>query len=232
MKSILSCHFNYLFNKTTIITLGGVMVFSGLGFVFGSEYLIYNGSSSLNNYNYYYNCHIIIKLMGIFVFVFLFGNCFLQKNDQYSHLLLTSHISRTRYFVLKLLCLSLVVFMFIWLMYFFYIIIGFCKSVYFTFEIKYLESFFSLFLLICFYSLLGLVLVQISNNIYTIILPIAFINILSSASENAQVHRDWEMLFLNFEKQGINLVFGNKHAIILLSLLFFINLLIFLKKDL
>ncbi|MGD9887375.1 MAG: hypothetical protein AB7T03_05405 [Bacilli bacterium] len=232
MKSILNCHFNYLFNKITIITLGGVIVFSGIGFVFGSEYLVNNGSSSLNNYNYYYNCHFIIKLMGIFMFVFLFGNSFLPKNDQYSHLLLTSNVSRSRYFVLKLLSLGFVVLIFIWLMYFLYTVIGFWKSVHFTFEIMYLESFFSLFLLICFYSLLSLVLVQISNNIYTIILPIALINILSSASENAQVHRDWELFFLNFEKQGITLVFGIKHALILISLLFFINLLIFLKKDL
>ncbi|HPN60659.1 MAG TPA: hypothetical protein PLO88_00825, partial [Bacilli bacterium] len=128
MKNIISCHLSYLLNKVTIITLIVVLIMSGLGFYYAGEYLTNSHSLSLANDYYYYHSFFVIKLLGIFVFVFMVGNSFLLKNDHYSHLLLTANISRTYYFGSKILSIGLLIAGFIWIVFVLFVIVGFFRS--------------------------------------------------------------------------------------------------------
>ncbi|MGD9604938.1 MAG: hypothetical protein AB7V00_02120 [Bacilli bacterium] len=232
MKNIIKCHFNYFINKVTIISLILVVVVSSLGFIYATEFLHGANDFASGNFYYFYNSLLITKIIGTFLFIFIVGNCFLPKNDQYSYLLITSNVTRWCYFSLKIFSFLLLIFLFVWVIFCFYVVIGFLSSSNFIFNWDYFKSFSCLILFYSYYSLLGLLFVQLTKNIYTIIIPVAIVNVLNILKENQQSLFFIYLFFPDFNDNGRLLTFGLWHTLLLILFLFMINFYIYHKKDL
>jgi len=230
----MSCHFNYLFNKTFLIAIGSVLILSVIGDVLSVQLLgdIYGFSES--NALYFFNSFMILRIVSGFLAIFLMGNSFHPKVDQYSCLLLTSGVSRFRYFYSKVLTLGIGGFFFVLGEYVIYLVVGWIGYPGFVFRSEDLAAFGHLFLFLLFYGFFGMFLVQIFRNLYLIIIPFSIMNIGMLVSENpgSEIYFLYNLAFLGFQDESMHLVFGTFHALFLLMVMLIVNFLVFRFKDL
>jgi hypothetical protein len=234
MKNLISCHFNYLFNKTFLIAIGSVLILSVIGDVLSVQLLgdIYGFSES--NALYFFNSFMILRIVSGFLAIFLMGNSFHPKVDQYSCLLLTSGVSRFRYFFSKVLTLVIGGFFFVLGEYVIYLVVGWIGYPGFVFRSEDLAAFGYLFLFLLFYGFLGMLFVQMFRNLYAIIVPFSIMNIGMLVSENpdTEIYFLYNLVFLGFEDESMQLIFGIFHALFLIMVMLIINFLSFRFKDL
>ncbi|MDD3106228.1 MAG: hypothetical protein PHP65_00280 [Bacilli bacterium] len=164
--------------------------------------------------------------------VFLFGNSFLSKNDQYAYLLLTANVSRPMYLFSKIISLMLIVLLFIWFVFFCFVIVGFLSSNQYIFSWEFALSYIFLFLYYIYYSLFGLIAVQLTQNIYTIMVPIVIVNLGTILNENPKSAVYYNFFFPSFNSNNLELQFGIIHSLIAIVILCFINLFLYWQKDL
>lgn len=234
MKNLISCHFNYLFNKTFLIAIALVLAISVIGDVLSvhllTDFYGYREANSL----YFFNSFMILRIISGFLFIFLMGNSFHPKVDQYSCLFLTSGVSRFRYFTSKVITLEIGGACFILGEYVIYLTVGWIGYEGFVFRIADLEAFASLFLLLIFYGLIGMLLVQIFQNLYTIIIPFSILNVGMMVCENPDsgIFYVFNLFFLGLEDESMHLVFGTFHGIFLIIVVLIANFVYFRFKDL
>ncbi|HBP26121.1 MAG TPA: hypothetical protein DD618_04140 [Acholeplasmatales bacterium] len=234
MKNLISCHFNYLFNKTFLIAIATVLILSVIGDILSVQLLADIYGYREGNSLYFFNSFMILRIVSGFLAIFLMGNSFHPKIDQYSCLLLTSGVSRFRYFTSKVLTLGIGGFLFVLGEYVIYLAVGWVGYRGFVFRSDDLVSFAHLFLLLLFYGYFGMLLVQAFQNLYTIIIPFSIMNIGMLISENpgSGIYNIYNFVFLGFEDESMHLVFGAFHALFLVMIILIINFVFFRFKDL
>lgn len=231
MKNLLRCHLNYLISKTTIIVSALVLFIIVLASISSSLALDNSTGYIDNNYIYFYNTFFITKIILVIYAVFIFGYSFTSKSDQYVIIFIASGISRSRIIITKLLALAIVVLGICYFAYFEYMLIGFILFKQFIFSIKYLLAYLALYLLLCYFGLMSVLLIQIFDNIYTIIIPFALMNFGEIINEDNNLLVDiFNILIPNYSNKLV-FHFGGFHAIILCLILLVINIYIYQIKD-
>jgi len=234
MINLIKCHFNYLINKATIFIIIIVFLIS----LFSNLISITSINSELsyveNNKIYFFNSLLIIKILASFLSVFIFSYSFLPKSDQYVFLIVTADISRLKYLLTKILAISIFLGLFIWIQMVMYILVGFIGYHMFIFDINIFTAFINLFLLIIYFGGLGCLLVQVIDNIYTVIIPISLMNIGTIINEEKinVLYKIYNLLFINFKNETWSFVYGYFHTVFILLIIFVINIIIYQYKDL
>ena len=113
---------------------------------------------------------VFIKTAGIFIVVF-FSYSFITKQDNYCTLIITSNISKVNTLLLRFL-LFLYFYGFLWIEVFIFIVIGGLYYPMLSWN-DFLFLFIQLYLLMIYYGLFALVLIQCFDNIYMSIIPFA-----------------------------------------------------------
>ncbi len=233
MSKLIRCHLDFLFNRTTVLIFFLILLFS-LG---GNLYAVFTINPQYgyleNNLYYSQNTFFILKLLTNFSAIFVFAYAFLRKNDQYGALFLVRGVSRSKYFLTKIIALSFFVFLFLYFEISIYIIVGFLFQDSFFLQIDFLISFFNLLLQNLYYGLLGLLLVQFLNNIYAMIIPF-FILVFGQIfnEEQGRLTEIYAFFFATFVNDKMEFVLGSYHIILMIILFLAFNLLVYLNKDL
>ena len=231
MKNLIKCHLNYLISKTTIIVTIIVILIIMIGSLSSvlqlEVYLSYND----NNYIYFNNVFIISKVIIIIYSIFLFGYSFLTKTDQYSAILIASGISRIKIVISKIIAISIIIFAICYFTYLQYLVIGLINFREFLFVFNYLKSFIFLFLLACFFGLFSLQLIQKFDNIYTILIPFALMNLSEMVGEDVSLVFKIIYFVVPYYSNKLNFYYGSIHAIILVIILMILNVYYYNLKD-
>ena len=166
MGKLIKCHFYYLMNPLTIIifiiTIIGILFFSLYSCLSIDERMM----TSEQVVYYYSSMFEIIKLISFVLVIILFGYSFTSVNDSYHSIVIGSKISRTSYFISKIILLYSV-FIFIYLVNItITIVIGLLFQIVLTPLM--LKSLFQLLLVLMIYGIFALCLVLLLDNIYII----------------------------------------------------------------
>lgn len=231
MKNLIKCHLNYLISKTTIIVTAIVLLIIMIGSISSIFALESNLGYNDNNYIYFNNVFIISKILIIIYSIFLFGYSNLTKTDQYAVVLIASGISRIKIIVSKIIAICLIVLIVCYFAYFQYILIGFINFREFLFKSVYLNSFIVLYLLACFFGLFSLQLIQKFDNIYTIIIPFALMNLSEMSGDDVSIVFKIIYFVIPYYTNKLNFYYGSIHAIILIIILLVINIYYYNIKD-
>lgn len=231
MKDLIKCHFNYLVSKKTLLTsfvIVIIIMLSNISFIF---FLDKSNSFLENNQLYFNNALIISRILLVFFSIFIFGYSFQAKVDQYVVLIISSNISRSRYLLSKIITISLYLFLFNYLIYFVYCIVGFIFYNYFYFNFYHLLAFLNLYITCLFFGLLSLICIIIFKNIYSIIIPFGLMNIgMVINNEKNKLSKIYNILII-YLRDNIYFYYGYLHIIIYLLFLFIIVLFIYDKID-
>lgn len=231
MKNLIKCHLNYLISKTTIIVTAIVLLIIMIGSLSSVFSLESNLSYNDNNYIYFNNVFMISKIIIIIYSIFLFGYSNLTKTDQYNVILIASGISRIKIIVSKIISISIIVLIICYFAYFQYLLIGFINYREFLFNSNYLKSFIALYLLALFFGLFSLILIQKFDNIYTIIIPFAIMNLSEMSEEDLSIVFKLIYFVIPYYTNKLNFYYGSIHAIILIIILFVMNVYYYNLKD-
>jgi len=231
MKNLIKCHLNYLISKTTII----VSLIAGLIIVIISISSVLmldkNVKYSENNYLYFYNGFLITKIIIVIFSVFIFGYSFSSKSDQYIIILVAAGITRTRIITTKILALSMVMFILCYFSYFQYLLIGLVFFKEFIFMMDYLIAYIALYMIAYFFGLVSMLLIQIFDNIYTIIIPFALMNLSEILNEYKGSIIKVINLIIPYYTKDFTFEFGWMHALIWIIIQVLMNAYYYDKKD-
>jgi len=231
MIRLLRCHFNYLLNRATLIVFFIVLLLALGGNLYADLYGTSLTGFRENNRYYFQNVFFIVSFLINFIAIFVFIHSFLPKNE-YAPLLLT-RCSRTSYFLSKLFVLSLFLLVFLYLLFCLFLLSGFIFVRGFSLSFTYIDSFFKLYLQNLYFGLFGLVVGQILNNIYAVLIPFFLYNL--SSMINEEINRAVEVynFFIpGFRADVPELLLGGLHILFMIVILILTNLLLFLEKDL
>ena len=176
MGKLIKCHFYYLMNKTTICLLGisiiGLVLFAMINVLSFDERM----ALSDERLYYYESLYEASKILGSFIAVMLFGYYFSYTCDSYRTIIINKKVTRTKYYISKvLLILSVFTFYYLWMMTVI-IVIALLKEI--MMDVVMLQSFIYLFITLLFYGLLSILFIIVLDNIYVvfIIVPLSLIN--------------------------------------------------------
>ena len=106
MGKLIKCHFYYLMNPLTII----IFIITIIGVLFFSLFSCLSIDNRMNTFEqasyYYLSMFEIIKLISFVLVIILFGYSFTSINDSYHSIIISNRISRSRYFISKIILLS------------------------------------------------------------------------------------------------------------------------------
>lgn len=231
MKYLVKCHLNYLISKTTIIVAFIVLLIiliSSLSSVFTLDSKV---RFIENNYLYFYDVFMISKIIIVLFAIFLFGYSNLSKSDQYVVILIVSGISRKKIVITKIIAICIVILIVVYIAFIQYVLVGFINFKYFVFNPTYLFSYANLFLLACFFGLISFLLIQKFDNIYTLIIPFALMNLSEVINDEANII----VIVINFIlpnfNHHLNFYYGSKHIIILIIICLVVNIYYYELKD-
>ncbi|HRT68753.1 MAG TPA: hypothetical protein P5173_00880 [Bacilli bacterium] len=229
MINLIKCHYSYLVSKTTVLMISIVLIIHLFScFLIGYDCIDFSWQSQANQY-YLESNLFFIKTTGIFIVVFLFSYSFITKQDNYCTLIITSNISRSKYFITKILTISLFLLGFLWIEVFIFIAIGGLYYPHVILEPDFLFLFIQLYLLMIYYGLFALVLIQCFDNIYMSIIPFAFYTIASIFQDEKDNFFIFKIILPTISTTESR---GNYYQILfLMIILFFINGIIYQKRD-
>ena len=229
MINLIKCHFSYLISKTTIIILSFVLLIHSVScYIIGHECSDFLSRIQANQY-YLESNLFFMKTTSILIVVFLYSYPFTTKQDNYSTLMITSNITRRKFFFTKFLTIALFLLIFLWIEVFIFVIIG---SIYYPNVVIDKQSFLifvRLYLLMLYYGLFALVLIQCFDNLYISMIPFTLYTIASILSETQE--KNLLFLFL-LPTITINEVAQPEgQTMLMITILFLINTLIYQKRD-
>lgn len=229
MNNLIKCHYSYLISKTTVVILGFVLVVHLFGcIIIGKDCCDFSWQIQANLY-YLESNLFFMKTTNILVVVFLYAYPFTTKQDNYSMLIITSNVSRMKYFSTKILTIALFLLSFLWVEVFIYTMIGGIYYPNVVVDYRSLLLFIRLYLLMLYYGFIALMLIQVFDNIYMSIIPFALHTIATIFNDGQEESRIIDMILptMNTKRQ-----LDDVHQIIfLIVVLLFVNTIIYHKRD-
>lgn len=233
VKILIKCHFSYIVNKATIIIIAIVLFISLLSNILS----IYSLNSNLgiieSNQLYFLNSFLVLKIVLIFLAIFLFSYSFYSKSDQYVMLIVTSNVSRKQYFITKVSVLVTFLSVYLYLQYFIFLLVGIIFHRGFYFNMDHLIAYLNLLISVIYFGLLGQTFILLINNLYIMIIPFILMNIGSIINEDSdnKLFSIYNYLFPTLTEKN-DFYYGYLHLVGLLVIIFLLNLFIYERKDL
>lgn len=229
--NLVKCHYSYLLAKATLLILGFVLIIDVV-----SCFMVANSCqelSSVSQANLYYlqNNFFFMKTINLLIIVFLYSYPFTKKQDNYCTLIITGAVSRNKYFLSKVFTIALFLFAFTWLEACIYIIIGALYYPIIVLDYHSILLFVNLYLLMFYYGLIALLLIQLSDNIYMAIVPFALYIIATSLGEAEE-----KLAILTIILPTISIDFRNTNndlcqIAFLIIVFLFLNMIVYHKRD-
>lgn len=230
MKKLFRLHYHYLFNRTNLLILFAVFFLSFLGFL-ESALSFKDDISGFADVYYFESSFFFLKLIVIFIAVFTFAYSLLPKADQYVELILVGKASRAFYFGSKVFVIFLYLTYFLILEFSLYMLCGACF--FNKFSSSNFSAFLNLLMLGLYYGLLSLAFMQILRNLYVIVIPFLLFITGSIVNEKSGAFSDYfNLLIPNFIAERPELYHGSIHVLMMIIILFLLNLLFYLSRDL
>lgn len=224
MSQLINCHYKYLMSKTTLISLLIMLVVILCGYMISID----------DSFNYCYQVFFITKFLFILVVCFNSSYNIILKNDQYVYLVLASGYKRSDYIISKIIVLLIFYTILMLLLVVMFLLIGEMLVKNFYLDINYLILFMKIYLVAIIYSLYSLLLSQIINNIFSSILVFTTMLISDIVIED-QMGSFVKLVYLIFPNIAFTnqtLLFGYGHLLFMIMILFSINTIVYLHKDL
>ena len=226
MKALIKCHYNYLINKTTILLFVFVILISISTFVLNVFTLDENLTYQESNAIYFHSSFMTIKMIIIFLSIFLICNIFLPKNNQYYYLI-SYNVSRRLYFITKISLVFSLEITFVFLLFMFYHLIGFIGYDKYQFDCGTILSFFNLWLLLIFYSFLALIVFLLIKNNYIVLVIFSIFIFSMILNEDNSLFASLINFFILYLKEDGTYYYKEYHALFSISALFLINLYVY-----
>lgn len=181
MKKLIKLHFFYLINKKTLIILIISLLLCSLSFfsnIANSKFLTPEAEIDI----YYRTSLAISKIIIAFIIITLYTFSMIKDNDFYINYLIG--ITRKKYLISKLLLLLLISIGIAFIIFSFFLLVGFLGNKYFYFQFSFMIGFLEILLISIINGLYGMLLMQIFKNIFVIFIPFLFV-ILSEDISNS-----------------------------------------------
>ncbi len=224
--NLFKCHYYHIISKITLCSFIFIIFLLIIEKLIMASSIDYKQSISERSLSYLFSILETERLFSIILFVFIFGLSFSNNQDSYRAFLIISGISRNKYFITKCITLIIILTSYIAIELISSLII--CLVFKIEIEITFLNNYLSLFLLILYYSLISILLVQIYNNYYLTILPFIIYILINSLEVKT---RFISYIILIIKEDG-NIYNGYLYSMFLVLLLFIINLLFYNLRDL
>lgn len=234
MKMILF-HARVYLSKRTILVFVSVFLLLGICCFINAYSVDTSQSYEENKIIYLLDSLFYIKMILVFLSVFLFCYGLTEKIDFISYLLLTSHISRTKYLFSKIIFQCFFLFIFVWMFFLCYGIFGKIFIPGFHLSVVDWKSYLSMWFIISIYGLYGLWCMVCLRTFFVSILPLSFFLLTSSWMDEGHLSVGQNIIlffFPNFQTQWMSSYYGGLQLIFLLVGIIVINLLTYSKKDL
>ena len=223
--NLIKCHYYQIISKITLCSLLFIIFLLVIEKILIVTSLDYNQTSDIRSLTFLFSVFETEKIFSIILFVFIFGASFNSTQDSYRSFILTNKISRYEYFITKYITIIFVLFCYTLILLLSTILISYLFNIIIT--INYIYSYLSLLLLICYYGLLSILLIQLFNNYYLVIIPFIIYILINSLDNNNL----FTYVSIIINTNGI-IYNGYLYAISLILFLFLVNLIIYNSKDL
>ena len=220
---LLKCHISYLFTKNTTIILLLTTILFGVAFFGNASFNDGLRSEVINEY--FLNSQFIVRILLSFIAIFIMANSIYFKNDFYAYFILTN-IKRSKYIITKIITNIIVVVLLNSLVFVIFLLIGFIKIKGFYLEESFIKSFVILTLISLIFGFYALILMQIFNNQFIIIIVFGIL-IISNNLESEDLISEVLLLFFPHDN-----TYGMIQLLWLSLALMLFNLEYYLKKDL
>lgn len=230
MKSLFKCHLYYLMNKKTLIIIF-ISLFIGSLCFFSNIYTNKFITSNEEIEQYYETSVIMVKLILCFLAIFIFANSMQAYNDFYVYFIIPNNISRRKYIITKTLLMIFIVFLITFLLLLLYLFIGFIANKNFYLQSRFIFSFLILFLIASIYGLYTMILMQIFQNLYFVILSFLVVIFVNNLESDNLIAKTILFIFPNISNYPNSLI-SLIHLVYLNVLLVIINVFIYNNRDL
>lgn len=223
--NLIKCHYFQIISKITLCSLFFIIILLMIEKILIAISLDYKQTSELRSLTFLFSVFETEKIFSIILFVFIFGASFNSNQDSYRSFILTNKISRNEYFITKYITIVFVLFIYTLILLLSTLVISCLYNI--IISINFIYSYLSLFLLNCYYGLFSILLIQLFNNYYLVIIPF-IIYILINTLDYYDLYT---YISVMINTNGI-IYNGYLYAIFLILFLFTINIVIFNNKDL
>lgn len=199
---IIKLKFFYLINKTILIVFVLILFLIMLAFLLEGINSSENNSYQLALELYNQNSFMYLKIIMTFFTVYLFSYSISSKNDFLIYLLMPIGVSKFKSFFSTIIVNVLIVFLMFIILFLLYNYIGSSLIKIYIFEMKYALAFLSIFFISLIYGLYSMILMQVLNNNFSIILVITLFILSNNYYENNEVSNIVLYLLPNVSTSG------------------------------
>ena len=224
---IIKCHYYHIISRITLCSLFIILLLLIMDKIIVVLGLDYNSSSVELSLYYFQNVFETDKIFSILITSFIFGYSMTNEQDSYRSFVLVSNVTRKKYFLLKVLTISIIIFIYICLVFISFFTVGRIKGIIIR-DIQ-IVSYLSLFLMSCYYGLLSCLFIQLFNNFYLVILPFV-IYIICNSLIYEDIFKFLQYLIVIINEKGL-IPNGMFVASLFVILILFLNLFVFMKRD-
>lgn len=201
MFRLIKFHLAYLFNKVIVILTILLIMLLALIYVSGAR--SNSHYSYLANIEAYYNlCANMTSLVLTIFSCFIFTNVFQNKNDNYVQLTVSLGESKTKHALTKIVTIMSFMLAIVFSLILIYLLVGFICLKGFTFNIKFISYFASIYLASIALGIESLILMKMVKTNFTFIIVIIIYIALNSMMEDVSIIN--KILFIVFPLVKIN----------------------------
>ena len=230
--NLIKCHLSYLLSKSSIISILLVTIILFVTYITNSIASINSSLKEVIN-NYYISCLTTTKIIYCILFCFMMSMFYLDKNDAYISLIIVSRISKKEYYLTKLSSIAFLLFVNIIVLCLLFLFSGFVFIKGFVYDARFIKAFMCIYIISIIYALYANILVIITHNMFTFLIP-SLLSILSSSLAQGKINTVKKIIFIfaPVSTNSLNKLYYDIYInIVIIGVLIFLNLLIYEVVD-
>lgn len=242
MKEFLKLQYSYLFNKVSAWFLFLMIVIATVGVIYASGFTSLYGELDLDRtnrlINYQMESYLLVKFILVVISIFLSIQGYYSQFTKYHLFFLQKERGKVLLGVSKQIAIMVVIgIMFLHTMIVIHLV-GFYLTPYFRFEIQYLMALISLFIEAMILGLIGSILIQLIDSIFSGLIPLVLFWVTEANATYEEINQSSWMKSLYaiipnaiMVQNEFVIIYDLFHYGLVFLFLWILNLLIFIWKD-
>ncbi len=242
MKEFLKLQYSYLFNKVSAWFLFLMIVIATVGVIYASGFTSLYGELDLDRtnrlINYQMESYLLVKFILVVISIFLSIQGYYSQFTKYHLFFLQKERGKVLLGVSKQIAIMVVIgIMFLHTMIVIHLV-GFYLTPYFRFEIQYLMALISLFIEAMILGLIGSILIQLIDSIFSGLIPLVLFWVTEANATYEEINQSSWMKSLYaiipnaiMVQNEFVIIYDLLHYGLVFLFLWILNLLIFIWKD-
>ena len=242
MKEFLKLQYSYLFNKVSAWFLFLMIVIATVGVIYASGFTSLYGELDLDRtnrlINYQMESYLLVKFILVVISIFLSIQGYYSQFTKYHLFFLQKERGKVLLGVSKQIAIMVVIgMMFLHTMIVIHLV-GFYLTPYFRFEIQYLMALISLFIEAMILGLIGSILIQLIDSIFSGLIPLVLFWVTEANATYEEINQSSWMKSLYaiipnaiMVQNEFVIIYDLLHYGLVFLFLWILNLLIFIWKD-